>query len=66
MKIVIGVSPSGKANGSDPFIVGSNPATPAKEQNYICCLAFVCFLWTKKTKTNEIAIKVAVVMELAK
>ena len=29
MKIVIGVSPSGKANGSDPFIVGSNPATPA-------------------------------------
>gem|GEM_PF-4539882 len=29
--ITIGVSPSGKANGSDPFIVGSNPATPAKQ-----------------------------------
>ena len=27
--IILGVSPSGKANGSDPFIVGSNPATPA-------------------------------------
>ena len=25
----LGVSPSGKANGSDPFIVGSNPTTPA-------------------------------------
>ena len=28
-RIELGVSPSGKANGSDPFIVGSNPATPA-------------------------------------
>ena len=26
----LGVWPSGKANDSDPLIVGSNPATPAK------------------------------------
>ncbi len=33
---LVGVSPSGKANGSDPFIVGSNPATPATT-NFIEC-----------------------------
>lgn len=30
MFVILGLSPSGKAAGSDPVIVGSNPTSPAK------------------------------------